>query len=201
VHVHIADLQRFLVHPQRNEHPNDLVNGEGRDRVKHDDEERGYRLVFELREIAIVPARGVDAGRVLVGADVEKHVGIGQHAGQETAHESCHAVTLHVAIAIATNAIIVRGQRWPWYAALALGAIGSIGAAQHGDLVAKPNQVFLGRRVLAGRAGARTRNKRRHPCRCLLHFQDSAARLAGSAAAPRICACLTPRRSSPMLNM
>jgi hypothetical protein len=40
------------------------------------------------------------------------------------------AVTLlHVAIAIATIAIIVRGQRWPWYAALALGAIGSIGAA------------------------------------------------------------------------
>ena len=68
------------------------------------------------------------------------------------------AVTLlHVGIAIATNAIIVRGQRWPRYAALALGAIGSIGAAQHGDLVAKPNQVFLGRRVLAGRAGARTR--------------------------------------------
>ena len=68
------------------------------------------------------------------------------------------AVTLlHVAMAIATNAIIVRDQRWPWYAALALGAIGSIGAAQHGDLVAKPNQVFLGRRVLAGRAGASTR--------------------------------------------
>jgi hypothetical protein len=68
------------------------------------------------------------------------------------------AVTLlHVAIPIATIAIIVRGQRWPWYAAVAFGAIGSIGAAQHGDLVAKPNPVFLGRRVLAGRAGARTR--------------------------------------------
>src|SRR5246127_3177481 len=39
------------------------------------------------------------------------------------------AVTfLHVAIAIATIAIIVRGQRWPWYAALALGAIGTMGA-------------------------------------------------------------------------
>ncbi|MGH6857085.1 MAG: DUF4337 family protein [Methylocella sp.] len=50
-------------------------------------------------------------------------------------HENRHhiltvAVTLlHVAIAIATIAIIVRGQRWPWYAALALGAGGSIGAA------------------------------------------------------------------------
>jgi hypothetical protein len=50
-------------------------------------------------------------------------------------HEDRHhiltvAVTLlHVAIAIATIAIIVRGQRWPWYAALALGAIGTMGAA------------------------------------------------------------------------
>jgi hypothetical protein len=49
-------------------------------------------------------------------------------------HEDRHhiltvAVTLlHVAIAIATIAIIVRGQRWPWYAALALGAIGTMGA-------------------------------------------------------------------------
>jgi Domain of unknown function (DUF4337) len=68
------------------------------------------------------------------------------------------AVTLlHIAIAIATIAIIVRGQRWPRYAALAPGAIGSIGAAQHGDLVAKPNPMFPGRRVLAGLAGARTR--------------------------------------------
>ena len=50
-------------------------------------------------------------------------------------HEDRHhiltvAVTLlHVAIAIATIAIIVRGQRWPWYGALALGAIGATGAA------------------------------------------------------------------------
>ena len=50
-------------------------------------------------------------------------------------HENRHhiltvAVTLlHVAIAIATIAIIVRGQRWPWYASLALGVLGSIGAA------------------------------------------------------------------------
>lgn len=50
-------------------------------------------------------------------------------------HEHRHhiltvAVTLlHVAIAIATISIIVRGQRWPWHAALALGVLGSIGAA------------------------------------------------------------------------
>ena len=36
---------------------------------------------------------------------------------------------LHVAIAIATIAIIVRGQRWPWHAALALGVLGTFGAA------------------------------------------------------------------------
>jgi hypothetical protein len=41
VHGHIADLQRFLIHPQRNNHPDDLENDEGHDRVQHDDEERG----------------------------------------------------------------------------------------------------------------------------------------------------------------
>lgn len=50
-------------------------------------------------------------------------------------HEHRHhiltiAVTLlHVSIAIATIAIIVRGSRWPWYAAIALGAAGTLGAA------------------------------------------------------------------------
>jgi hypothetical protein len=95
-----------------------------------------------------------------------KHVAPQNIAGEFTRPDDLHqphhiltvAVTLlHVAIAIATIAIIVRGQRWPWYTALALGAVGSIGAAQHRDLVGKPNPVFLGRRVVAGRAGARTR--------------------------------------------
>jgi hypothetical protein len=55
--------------------------------------------------------------------------------GDSERHENRHhiltvAVTLlHVAIAISTIAIIVRGQRWPWYAALALGAMGATGAA------------------------------------------------------------------------
>ena len=48
MHGQIADLQRFLVHPQRNEPPDDLENDEGRDRIKHDDEERGYRLVGDV---------------------------------------------------------------------------------------------------------------------------------------------------------
>lgn len=44
-------------------------------------------------------------------------------------------VTLvHVAIAVATIAIIVRGQRWPWLAAILLGAMGSVVAA-YGYLV------------------------------------------------------------------
>lgn len=50
-------------------------------------------------------------------------------------HEHRHhiltgAVTLlHIAIAIATLAIIMHGARWPWYSALVLGALGVIGAA------------------------------------------------------------------------
>ena len=56
-------------------------------------------------------------------------------AAESTAHESRHhvltaAVTLlHVSIAIATIAIILRGRRWPWYASIALGAVGSAMAA------------------------------------------------------------------------
>jgi hypothetical protein len=34
---------------------------------------------------------------------------------------------LHISIAIATIAIVRRGARWPWYAALILGAAGAIG--------------------------------------------------------------------------
>ena len=47
-------------------------------------------------------------------------------------HERRHhlitvAVTfLHVAIAVATISIIMRGQRWPWRASIALGIVGSL---------------------------------------------------------------------------
>jgi hypothetical protein len=50
-------------------------------------------------------------------------------------HERRHhfltaAVTfLHVAIAVATLSIIMRGQRWPWRASIALGIVGSLLAA------------------------------------------------------------------------
>ncbi len=49
-------------------------------------------------------------------------------------HEHRHHVLtvsvtlLHISIAIATLAIIMRGVRWPWYGALALGAAGVVGA-------------------------------------------------------------------------
>ena len=55
------------------------------------------------------------------------------HAGQH--HEHRHhrltlgATLLHVAIAIATIAIITGGQRWPWFASLALGLGGTLAAA------------------------------------------------------------------------
>ncbi len=51
---------------------------------------------------------------------------------ESTGHENRHhiltaAVTLlHVSIAIATIAIIMRGRRWPWYTAMVLGAVGTV---------------------------------------------------------------------------
>lgn len=50
-------------------------------------------------------------------------------------HESRHHVLtagvtlLHVSIAVATIAIIMRGRRWPWYASIVLGAAGTLIAA------------------------------------------------------------------------
>lgn len=54
--------------------------------------------------------------------------------GESTTHEHRHqvltaAVTLlHVSIAVATIAIIMRGRRWPWYGAMGLGAAGAVTA-------------------------------------------------------------------------
>jgi hypothetical protein len=59
-----------------------------------------------------------------------------EKASADSAHheERHHALTLattllHIAIAVATVAIISGGARWPWFAALALGAGGAIVAA------------------------------------------------------------------------
>lgn len=49
---------------------------------------------------------------------------------QSQVHEHRHhtltiaATLLHISIAVATVAIITKGQRWPWYASIALGATG-----------------------------------------------------------------------------
>ena len=49
-------------------------------------------------------------------------------------HEKRHhgltiaATLIHVAIAISTIAIITKGQRWPWYAALVLAGFGILKA-------------------------------------------------------------------------
>jgi cell division protein FtsN len=48
----------------------------------------------------------------------------------EKHEEKHHGLTLaatlvHISIAVATIAIITKGQRWPWYAAIALGAAGT----------------------------------------------------------------------------
>ena len=57
-----------------------------------------------------------------------------QNEGSER-HEHRHqiltvaATFLHIAIAVATIAIIMRGRRWPYYTAVTLGLLGAIGAA------------------------------------------------------------------------
>ncbi len=62
--------------------------------------------------------------------ELEKKVD--ENAEQSERHEQRHhvltvAVTmLHISIAIATVSIITRGQRWPWYGALALGVAGVV---------------------------------------------------------------------------
>lgn len=51
---------------------------------------------------------------------------------ESTAHEERHhlltagVTLLHVAIALTTIAIIMRGRRWPWYGGMALAAVGSV---------------------------------------------------------------------------
>ena len=62
-------------------------------------------------------------------AEVEK-----ANAGSER-HEHRHqiltiaATFLHISIAVATIAIVMRGKKWPYHTAIVLGVIGAIGAA------------------------------------------------------------------------
>ncbi len=88
-------------------------------------------------------ADGFKAQAQRYGADEQELLAKGQELERETdaklldseRHERRHhlltvAVTfLHVAIAVATISIIMRGQRWPWRASIGLGILGSLLAA------------------------------------------------------------------------
>lgn len=83
------------------------------------------------------------------GRDLERQTEEKLNASE--VHERRHhvltvAVTLvHIAIAVATISIIMRGQRWPWRASILLGLVG------------------------IGRGGLRLSLRRAHPFKCLLH--------------------------------
>lgn len=61
----------------------------------------------------------------------ERDAKLADSNGHERRHHALTAAVtlLHVSIAIATIAIIMRGQRWPWYGAIALGTVGTLMAA------------------------------------------------------------------------
>jgi hypothetical protein len=67
------------------------------------------------------------------GQDLEHQTEAKLHSSEH--HEHRHhiltiAVTLlHISIAIATIAIITRGNRWPWYGSIILGIFGAVAAA------------------------------------------------------------------------
>lgn len=72
----------------------------------------------ESQEVQKV-AREFEAKSELSSAEAERH--------EQRHHRLTVAATfLHIAIAIATIAIITGGQRWPWYASLGLGTIGTL---------------------------------------------------------------------------
>ena len=61
----------------------------------------------------------------------ERDEALGKAAKHEKRHHglTIAATLLHVGIAVSTIAIITRGQRWPWYAALILAGFGILKAA------------------------------------------------------------------------
>jgi len=67
------------------------------------------------------------------GEAMERAVDAKLHDSERHEHRH-HVLTvattlLHISIAIATIAIIIRGHRWPYYSAVTLGVLGVIGAA------------------------------------------------------------------------
>ncbi|WP_026608274.1 DUF4337 family protein [Methylocapsa acidiphila] len=67
------------------------------------------------------------------GQELEHQTEEKLHASERHEHRH-HILTisvtfLHISIAIATISIIMRGRRWPWGLSIALGALGTLGAA------------------------------------------------------------------------
>ncbi len=85
----------------------------------YDDKARGYEAESEQTH-----SKAEDLGH-----ESDALLEAGEH------HEKRHHVLtvgvtmLHVGIAVATLSIIMKGRRWPWYASMVLGALGSVVAA------------------------------------------------------------------------
>lgn len=65
--------------------------------------------------------------------EIEKAVHEANEASEHHEHRhqvfTISATLLHIAIAVATIAIVMRGRRWPYLAALVLGLLGTVGTA------------------------------------------------------------------------
>ena len=88
-------------------------------KAAYDKKARGYES-----DSSDVKAKAEDLER-------ERDAKLADSSGHEKRHHTLTAAVtlLHVSIAIATIAIITRGQRWPWYGAMVLGAAGTVMAA------------------------------------------------------------------------
>ena len=73
-------------------------------------------------------------------SDIQKEAQAHEHDAEEQSHNgegherkhhilTVSATLLHIAIAIATISIVMRGLRWPWYGSIALGVAGVVTAA------------------------------------------------------------------------
>lgn len=81
-------------------------------------------------------AEGQDIQKTAKDFEAKSELSLVEASRHEARHHFLTIATtfLHIAIAIATIAIITGGQRWPWYASLGLGLVGTVvaGAAYVG---------------------------------------------------------------------
>ena len=61
-----------------------------------------------------------------LGHESDELIERGEHREHRHHVLTAGVTLLHVGIAVATLSIIMRGQRWPWYAAIALGVAGTV---------------------------------------------------------------------------